>query len=350
MKKVAIILANLGGPDNLAAVQPFLFNLFNDKAIITLPQPLRWIIAKFISIKRTPIAQEIYSQIGGRSPILEQTKRQAQELEIVLNKPGNYDAKVFVVMRHWKPFSRDVIKAVKQYQPDGMVFIPLYPQFSTTTTGSAIADWKKTLKKQRIAIPCKYLGCYPREISFIKAHIDRIKPVYSQAKKQGNPRLLFSAHGLPKKVVENGDPYQWQVKKTVEDIVEGLAIENLDYHICYQSKVGRLEWLTPSIDSEIIRAGREKIPVVVVPITFVSEHSETWVELDIEYKKLAEAHGVTAYFRVPTLGVHKDFIKSLADLCHHILCGKVTENKIQIQSDTGKRNCPKKFSKCICNG
>ncbi len=321
MTKTAVVLFNLGGPDRPEAVKPFLFNLFNDPAIISLPNPFRFLIAKLISRKRTPTAQAIYHELGGGSPILPLTEKQAQALEKELGQ-GH---KVFISMRYWHPMSDEVVEKVKEYQPDNIVLLPLYPQFSTTTTASSIQDWNR----HKLNIPTRVIGCYPLEEHFIDAHVELLKPY-----KDKNIRILFSAHGLPKKVIDAGDPYQWQVEQTAARILKKLAIENVDYQVCYQSKVGPLEWIGPSTDAEILRAGKEGKSVVIVPIAFVSEHSETLVELDIEYKKLAQECGVPEYYRVPALGEHPLFIQGLAALCR--------------SEEVVKPVCPAEFGKCIC--
>lgn len=315
-KKTAVILFNLGGPDELKAVKPFLFNLFNDPAIIDLPKNLRFLLAKFISIKRAKKACDIYKKIGDKSPILELTNRQAKALEEQLSyQDKNTTYKVFVSMRYWHPMSDTVVKNVRNYAPDNIILLPLYPQFSTTTTGSSFTDWDRAAKENGLNVPTAKICCFPTDLGFVAAHAKLIKDAYWKASETGKPRVLFSAHGLPQKVIDGGDPYQWQVEKSVAQITQILAIENLDYSICYQSKVGPLKWLTPSTESEIRRAGKEKIPLLVVPIAFVSEHSETLVELDIEYRHIAEKCGVTGYVRVPALGVESLFIEALADLC-----------------------------------
>lgn len=338
-KKTAVILFNLGGPDAPDAVEPFLFNLFFDKRIISLPAVFRYMLAKFISKKRAPLAQEIYAQIGGKSPILEQTQAQAQVLEKKLNeKKGGY--KVFITMRYWHPFSDAVVEEVKKYNPDEIILLPLYPQFSTTTVASSVEDWNKKAKKQGLAIPTRTICCYFNEDNFIQSHVDLIKPAYREAQKKGTPRILFSAHGLPQKIVDNGDPYQWQVEKTAEAIVDKLAVEGLDWKVCYQSRVGPLKWLEPNTENEIKNAASEGVPVVIVPIAFVSEHSETLVELDIEYKKMAENKGIKAYVRVPALGVDDHFMKALTHIC--LNSGEAGKTC----SDENRRLCPDKFSQC----
>lgn len=339
-KKTAIVLFNLGGPDDLKSVKPFLFNLFSDPAIIGLPQPFRKLLAKFISSRRAGKARKIYGLMGGKSPILELTNLQAQALEKKLGESANNDDreyKVFVSMRYWHPMSETVVRNVKNYAPDEIVLLPLYPQFSTTTTGSSFADWQEKAAEVGLNVPTKKIGCYPTDFSFIAAHAKVIKDAYWKASETVKPRVLFSAHGLPQKVVDAGDPYQLQVEKTVERLVQILAIEELDYKICYQSKVGPMKWLKPSTDHEIKQAGAEKLPLLVVPIAFVSEHSETLVELDIEYHHLADENGVTGYVRVPALGVEPLFIEALADLCLDALAEK-----------SRPIICSKTFGKCGC--
>ncbi len=340
-KKTAIILFNLGGPDELKAVKPFLFNLFNDQAIINLSKTPRFLLAKLISSRRAGKARNIYNKIGGKSPILELTNRQAKALEEqISSQDKNSNYKVFVSMRYWHPMSDTVVKNVKNYAPDHIILLPLYPQFSTTSTGSSFKDWDRAAQENELSVPTTKICCYPADLGFVAAHAKLIKDAYWKASETGKPRVLFSAHGLPKKVIDGGDPYQWQIEKTVTQIRQILAIEELDYSICYQSKVGLLKWLEPSTESEIKRAGKEKIPLLVVPVAFVSEHSETLVELDIEYRHIAEKSGVTGYVRVPALGVEPLFIEALADLCLK------AKKEQKICSFNGNRYCDKDFEKC----
>ncbi len=313
VSKTAVVLFNLGGPDDIKAVKPFLFNLFNDKAIIRVPQPLRWIIASVISTLRAKKARAIYQQMGGKSPILDQTVAQANALEKILSPKGY---KVFVCMRYWHPMSDIVAMKVKSYMPDRIVLLPLYPQYSTTTTASSISDWDKAAKRIGLSnIPTKLICCYHDDYGFAAAHVQLIKDVYWRAAENGKPRVLFSAHGLPEKFIRAGDPYQQQVEESVERIVQILSVDSLDHRICYQSKVGPMKWIGPSTEEEVIQAGKDGVPVVVVPIAFVSEHSETLVELDVEYRQLASEHGVPSYWRVPALACEPYFIQTLADLC-----------------------------------
>ncbi len=247
-KKIAVVLLNLGGPDDQSAVQNFLFNLFYDKAIISLPNPFRFFLAKFISSKRAPIAKHIYQQIGGGSPILAETKKQADALEKKLNENSVDKYKLFISMRYWHPFSSEALSEVKKYHPDEVILLPLYPQFSASTTWSSIEDWKKNAEKLKINYPIKTICCYPSNEKFIAAHVALIEKSKVKIPDQSKVRILFSAHGLPKKNIVAGDPYQHQIEKTVEQIVKKLSIKNLDFVICYQSKVGRLQWLGASTD------------------------------------------------------------------------------------------------------
>lgn len=346
--RVAIILFNLGGPDKPESVQPFLYNLFQDPAIISVPQPLRWMLAKLISSRRAPIAREIYEHIGGKSPLLELTHEQADALEAECGDTG--DVKAFICMRYWHPMSPEVVVNVKAYNPDKIILLPLYPQFSTTTTGSSIKDWSKQARKVGLTAPTIEICCYPRESGWLTAQAKLIRETYGKAENNKNvagkkPRVLFSAHGLPKKVIAKGDPYQWQVEQTSAAVVKELGIENLDWTVCYQSQVGPLEWIGPSTDDEIVRAGKDDVPLVIVPIAFVSEHSETLVELDIEYAELAEELGVPAYYRVPAVGTHPDFISAIASLVRRAIDHDAAENGNCISGEGG-RLCPGAKSQC----
>lgn len=331
--KTAVVLFNLGGPDRLSSVKPFLFNLFNDAAILTLPQPFRYLLAKWISWRRTHEAREIYSKLGGKSPLLENTQAQANALESLLG--GKH--KVFVCMRYWHPMTQEVVKAVKHYNPDRIVLLPLYPQFSTTTTGSSYKEWKKFARHYRLDKPTHFIGCYPENPGFISAVttliLDHLKKL-----KSSKIRILFSAHGLPQKFIDNGDPYQWHVEQTVKAVLSFLPESDFEPVICYQSRVGPLEWIKPYTDLEIIRAGREGYAVMIVPIAFVSEHSETLVEIGMQYKDLAEKNGVPEYVSVPTVSLQGTFIQGLADLV------RSTEKTNMLT--THEISCKSKFTKC----
>jgi ferrochelatase len=345
-RKIAVVLFNLGGPDSLKAVKPFLFNLFNDRAIISAPQPIRFLLAKLISSKRAPIAQEIYEQLGGKSPLLENTLDQAKALEKKLAPLGS--VKTFTAMRYWHPFADETAIKVKAFNPDKIILLPLYPQFSTTTAASSVDDWNRAAKKNGLETKTTSICCYPKEPHFIKAHAGLIIPSLIKAIKTGPTRILFTAHGLPKKIVDGGDPYAWQVEETVRAVSGVLKKEpklknkKFDHITCYQSRVGPLEWIGPSTEDEIKRAGKEGLNLVVVPIAFVSEHSETLVELDLEYAALAKKVGVLSYCRVPALGTSKEFINGLGSIV------KAALDREGVSSFEGPRLCPADFSKCPC--
>ena len=340
MKK-AIILFNLGGPDKLENVEPFLFNLFNDPAILNLPTILRYPLAKLISKRRAPIAKKIYEELGGSSPILKLTKEQSGALETKLNQTQTEDEyKCFIVMRCWNPRAKDVIKNVQLYNPDEIILMPLYPQYSAATSGSSIKEWKDVCKKNNYNVRTSTICCYPTDTNFINAHT---KEIVKKIKDIKNFKLIFSAHGLPEKNIKKGDPYQWQVEQSVKKIVESLNDENLDWILSYQSRVGPLKWIGPSTEDIIVENSKKGKHIVLVPIAFVSEHSETLVELDIEYKEIADANGCKNYTRVPALGINEDFIKAMSELII-----KKNEYKINESLYPPKIQCPSNFKKCPC--
>lgn len=343
MKKIAVVLFNLGGPDDLKSVRGFLFNLFSDRAIINFMAPIRFPLAFLISTLRNKKAQKIYAQIGGKSPLLETTNKQAEALEKQLSHYGNF--KVFTCMRYWHPMSKEVIKNVKEYAPDEIILMPLYPQFSTTTTNSSFNDFYKKFLKAKIKATLKYICCYPTQSEFVLGHARLVSLALKKAESQGakNIRLLFSAHGLPKSVIEMGDPYAFQVKATTESIINSLDVKDVDYKICYQSKVGPMEWTSPSLDFEIRRAAFEKKSVIIVPVSFVSDHSETLVELDIDYKELAIRLNMPYYDRVSALNLDGYFIESLMKMCLQ----SSQANYGCTNGNEGARICPKNFKKCL---
>ncbi len=342
-KKTAIVLFNLGGPDSKKAVKPFLFNLFNDKYIITLPKFLRYFIAWLISSRREKTAQEIYSYLGDKSPILDETKAQADFLEKSLKSSLKSDCRVFICMRHWHPMSDKVVEDITNYGPEEVILLPLYPQFSTTTTLSSIEDFSNKIQKKLPNILYKTICCYPRNKNFIQSHVDLITKSLEKIEDKDNYRILFSAHGLPKKIIESGDPYQWQVENTVQGIIDQLPFSGIDYRISYQSRVGPLEWIGPNTEDEIEKAGKEQKELMIVPVAFVSEHSETLVELDIEYKEIADKYSMN-YVRVPTLSVNNHFVDSLKNM---VVSASNSESSF-LYSDEMKRICPGSYTKCPC--
>ena len=312
--KVAIVLFNLGGPDRPEAIRPFLLNLFSDPAILRVPFFVRPLLARIITRSRLAPATENYRLLGGKSPLLEMTEAQARAIEAALPE---LEAKCFIAMRYWHPFSLETARAVKAWGPDEVVLLPLYPQYSSTTTGSSLTAWRTAAARSGLVTPTAALCCYPTDPAFIAATLAIVQEAYEKARAMLDPsvplRILFSAHGLPEKIVRGGDPYQYQIEQTVAALAAAWRRNDLDWRICYQSRATPVKWIDPSTDVEIVRAGEDKTAVLVVPIAFVSEHSETLVELDIEYKELARKNGVPGYFRVPTQQVNAGFIDSLAE-------------------------------------
>lgn len=319
MARVAVVLFNLGGPDSLQAVRPFLYNLFSDPAILRLPAVLRPVLAAFIAYRRAKVARGIYAQIGGRSPILELTQQQAEALQRRLAARQDGPVKVVIAMRYWHPMSDAAARELAAFKPDQIVLLPLYPQFSTTTTTSSLNAWTKAAADAGISAPTRAICCYPDADGLIDALAAGVTAGLREVPQGQAVRVLFSAHGLPKRVIEQGDPYQAQVEATATAIAASLALDGLDWVICYQSRVGPLEWIGPSVDAELARAGRDGVAVVLVPIAFVSEHSETLVELDIEARAEAARLGVPAFVRVPTVSTASAFIEGLAVMVERVL-------------------------------
>jgi ferrochelatase len=310
-RRLAVVLFNLGGPDSLKAVRPFLFNLFRDPAIIGLPAPLRYPLAALIAARRNREASANYAHMGGRSPLVPETEAQAEALSADLAKIlPDTETRVFMAMRYWRPFTEDAAREVEAFAPDEVVLLPLYPQFSTTTTGSSLKAWRKAYRGPgRVRAVC----CYPTLQGVVRAHAGHIRAAYEAAGRPEPVRLLFSAHGLPEKVIDRGDPYQVQIEACAAAIAGELG-QGWDWEVCYQSRVGPMKWIGPSTPEAIEAAVRDGKGVVIVPIAFVSEHVETLVELDRDYAELGRRLGCKAYVRAPALGVERQFIAGLAGL------------------------------------
>lgn len=326
MSHISVVLFNLGGPDSVAAIRPFLKNFFMDPFIISAPYPIRWLLSRYIAWKRGRIggpAGISYGMMGGKSPLLENSQKQADALCTVLNQrqDGNYYT-VHIAMRYWHPRAEDVARRVKLENPDQIILLPLYPQYSTTTTGSSVQEWKGIATKIGLSSPTRTICCYPTLPGFIQASIDHIKLVYETLyTKNPNmrpPRILFSAHGLPTKIIQGGDPYQDQCEQTARALAKALGtalnVSNLDWQICYQSRVGPMSWIKPSTEDALRKAAQDQVAVVVYPHAFVSEHVETLVEIEHEYRDLACTLGVPGFARAGTVMTHPSFVQGLADL------------------------------------
>lgn len=318
MKKIAVILFNLGGPDSKEAIRPFLLNFFMDKNIIRLPYPFRWLLARFIAFKRSwKEAGNGYALLGNKSPLLDNTKAQEKALQDSLNgQETDRSFKVFTCMRYWHPMANDIVQDVKIYNPDHIVMLPLYPQYSTTTTGSSFEDWERAAKKYALKAQFSEIQSYEAHKGFVQASAQNILKTYNELVCEGyeKPRILFSAHGLPESIIKAGDPYQSHCEKSADAIIKALHIEGVDWCLCYQSRVGPQKWIGPDTIDEIKRAGKDHTAVLIYPLAFVSEHIETLVEIEIEYRDLAKESGVPAFKRVETVGTNDLFINGLANL------------------------------------
>ena len=306
-QRIAVVLFNLGGPDGPQAVKPFLANLFSDPAIIGLPALVRRPLARLIAARREKGAQANYALMGGGSPLLPETRAQAAALSAVLKQARPDDQiGVFIAMRYWNPLTEQAAAEVQAFAPDRVVLLPLYPQFSTTTTQSSLKRWREVYRGPGLE---HAVCCYPRAEGWIGAQAEGVKAALVQAG-EAPVRVLFSAHGVPEQVITGrGDPYQEQIEATAAAIAEAAGL--VDWQVCYQSRVGPLKWLGPSTPEAIEQAAADGVGVVVAPIAFVSEHIETLVELDIEYAELAHRLGVAPYLRVPAVGVTPAFIETL---------------------------------------
>jgi ferrochelatase len=334
--RTAIILFNLGGPDSREAVKPFRINLFSDKAIIRAPLFIRFFLARLIAASTAKVAVANYALIGGKSPLLAHTQAQASALETALGP----DYKCFPVMRYWHPFAHEVVRQVKSWNPDRILLLPLYPQFSSTTTGSSLNNWREAAANAGLAKPTTTICCWHDDPGFtaaIAALVDE-KIAEAQAALPGTKiRILYSAHSLPESIIRAGDPYQAQVEASVAAIHPQLAHQGVEYQICYQSRATPVKWLSPSAIEAIEQAGRDKVAVVIVPIAFVSDHIETLVELDIENRHLAEACGVPSYFRSRAPNTDPEFIASLANIVKRASAPGLCRAGSPCQ---GKKHCP----------
>ncbi|MBL0968500.1 MAG: ferrochelatase [Brevundimonas sp.] len=314
-RRIAVVLFNLGGPDEQASVKPFLFNLFNDPAIIGLPGLVRTPLAKLISSRRETSAQANYALMGGGSPLLAETRKQAEALQANLTTRLPQDeVRTFVAMRYWHPLTEETAADVAAWGPDEVVLLPLYPQFSTTTTESSLKRWNEAYAGSGVS---RTVCCWPEAPGWVEAQARLIRGKLTEAG-DAPVRVLFSAHGIPLVLVEKkGDPYQEQVESTCAAVAAAAGLQ--DWSVCYQSRVGPMKWLGPSTVEALERAAKDGVGAVVVPIAFVSEHVETLVELDIEYGELAHKVGVKPYLRVPAVGVTPVFIDTLAEAAEQAL-------------------------------
>ncbi|KAG6517234.1 ferrochelatase-2, chloroplastic-like [Zingiber officinale] len=320
-ERVGVLLLNLGGPETLDDVQPFLFNLFADPDIIRLPRMFRFLqkpLAQFISVVRAPKSKEGYASIGGGSPLREITDAQAKALRKALCDK-NIPAKVYVGMRYWHPFTEEAIEQIKIDGITKLVVLPLYPQFSISTSGSSLRLLESIFREDEYLVNMQHTvipSWYQRE-GYIKAMADLIERELQKFESPTKVMLFFSAHGVPLAYVEEaGDPYKAEMEECVDLIMEELEQRGITngYTLAYQSRVGPVEWLKPYTDETIVELGQKGVKsLLAVPISFVSEHIETLEEIDVEYKELALKSGIENWGRVPALGCEPTFISDLAD-------------------------------------
>lgn len=349
-KHIAVVLFNLGGPDSREAIRPFLINFFSDPNIIRAPKFVRYLLSRFIAFRRSRReAGDSYAKLGNASPLLENTRAQASALALRLNTDPAVRFSVHVCMRYWHPMAEAVVERVKHENPDQVILLPLYPQFSTTTTWSSLGVWRQEADAVDLDIPTSMICCYPMQGGFVTASAGLIRAQYDamaeEAREAGlkPPRVLFSAHGLPEDIIVDGDPYQWQCERSAQAIADAVGVESLDWQVCYQSRVGPKKWIGPSTEDALRQAAADGVPVLVYPHAFVSEHVETLVEIEEEYRELAQHLGVPLFDRVPTVGVTRAFIEGLAQMVLSRM------GMPGIGSDRAARLCPSGFSGC-CMG
>ncbi|ERN42022.1 ferrochelatase [Rubidibacter lacunae KORDI 51-2] len=322
MGRVGVLLLNLGGPDTLEDVRPFLYNLFSDPEIIRLPfRQLQGPLAWFISSSRARRSQENYREIGGGSPLRRITEEQARELEANLRARGR-DATVYVGMRYWHPFTEEAAVRIKRDCPERLAILPLYPQFSISTSGSSFRVLERLWQEETALQQIDYtvVESWYRHPGYLQAMAQSIANELDSFDEPDRVHLFFSAHGVPVSYVEEaGDPYQREIEDCTRAIVETLGRVN-EHTLAYQSRVGPVEWLQPYTDDALKELGERGVKeILVVPISFVSEHIETLQEIDIEYRELAEEAGIENFQRVPALNTNPVFINSLAEIVEDAL-------------------------------
>ena len=305
--KRAILLMNMGGPNNLDEVEVFLNNMFNDKRIIAAPKPIRSMIAKFITYKRKDEAKENYAHLGGKSPIVGYTQELVKELEHTIK-----DASIHMVMRYTPPFAKDVLEDLKDV--DEFYAIPLYPHYSSTTTLSSYDDFYESLDALKIKARVKSIDSYYSDYYYINSIVERIKESLGDE----NPddfELVFSAHGLPKKIIEKGDSYQKHIRQNVYRARKALINSGVHFHnthLAYQSRLGPLEWIRPYLDDKLKALKKKK--VIIFPIAFTIDNSETEFELEIEYREIADELGFEDYRVASAPNSHPEFVKCITNL------------------------------------
>lgn len=307
----AIVLTNLGGPDSLEAIEPYLFNIFSDPDVIQLPLGRLWQKpwARRIARKRAPESRDNYARIGGRSPILENTEAQARALETALGP----EFRTYIAMRAWHPFTEEAVDALVADHAERVVHLPMYPHRSRAMTGSSEAELLRVLRAKVPDLPVFEVCCYPEASGFVDAWADRVRETLESvpADRRASTHVVFSAHGLPQKLVDSGDPYLSQVQATVRAVMERFP--GVPHHLAFQSKATRAKWLEPAVEVHLAALAKQGVEdVVVVPISFLTEHVETLFELDMLIKDQALASGIKGYHRARAPGDHPRLVEELA--------------------------------------
>jgi ferrochelatase len=341
-RRVGVILFQLGGPDTLAAIEPFLYNLFCDPDIIDFPFARlgRKPLAKLISTTRARKVQHHYATIGGGSPIRRFTERQAHALELELTGRG-MDARCFVAMRYWHPFTREAMTQLQTAQCDEVVLLPLYPQYSSTTTGSSLNEWQRLVRSGLLSggLPTHNVDSFYRHPMYLDAVIEKVEEALDRFPIPGRVGIVFSAHSVPMSIISKGDPYQQQIEETVKLLMERGGWRN-SHRLCYQSKVGASKWLQPSLHRTLRNLAAEKArEVCIVPVAFVSDHVETLGEIDHEAREEARRLGFMQFEMSAGLNDSPKFIAALAQLVFEAL-GQATRSDIPMQANRRQMATP----------
>lgn len=312
--RLGVVLFQLGGPDSLDAIEPFLYNLFSDPDIIDFPlaKLARQPLARLIANRRSKHVAHHYAEIGGCSPILEHTSRQAAALEAALRR--EIDARVVVAMRYWRPFTAEAVAEMEKFAPEEVVLLPLYPQYSRTTTGSSFNEWSRRFEPNGWGPNVRFIKDFHDDPGYVGVVAEAVDRALAGFDDPAAVDIVFTAHSVPAEVIESGDPYQKQIERTVE-LVWARGGWEARRHLCYQSKVGPSRWLRPMMREtleKLAAAGSQR--VLMVPISFVSDHVETLYEIDIEHRKIAEGLGIREFRMAPGLNDSPRFIEALANL------------------------------------
>lgn len=305
----AVLLLQMGGPDSLDAIKPFLINLFTDREIIKIgPAWLQPVIARIIVKKRLSHVEQNYSQIGGKSPLRELTQQQAMALENVLGE----EYRCFVAMRYWRPSTIEALAEIKRAGIKDITALSLYPHYSRATTGSSIKELNRVLNEAGVEFNVRYIDRFYNDPGYISALVERIKEGLGEFHPLADVELLFSAHSLPQSFIDEGDPYQSHIEETVRLVMQHF---DMPHHLSFQSRAGPVKWLEPSTDDMLQKLAAEGSKnLLVVPLSFVSDHIETLHEIDIEYSKKAWELGIVKFVRMPSLNSSPQFIECLASL------------------------------------